>query len=162
MLTLVRFLGIIVGDLITNYDDEHWKLYKLLRSIVDIILSPRITRSYALELQELIEKLNSLYLKFYTNLKPKFHLMVHYARCMLMTGPLVNFWTMRFESRHRPLKAVVTAISCNINLLVSIAIKETLKMCYMFQNVSFTRLALLARLIRIVDTKGQVEFIIRT
>lgn len=134
MITLVRFLGIIIGDLIKNHDDDYWLLFKLLRSIVDIILSPRITKSHALELRELVEKLLETYRGFFGALKPKFHIMVHYATCMLKTGPLVNFWTMRFESRHRPLKAVVTAISSSTNLLVSIAMKESLKMCYMFHS----------------------------
>lgn len=133
MLTLLRFLGLMIGDLIEE-GDQYWALYKTLRSILDIILSPRVVRSYAIELKRLIENLLTLYHEFFGNLKPKFHNMVHYPTFMLINGPLVNFWTMRFESRHRPLKSVIVSISSSLNLLVSVAIRETLKMYSMFNN----------------------------
>ena len=38
---------------------------------------------------------------------------------------------MRFESRHRQLKANAQSTSCNINLLKTIATKQMLKMCHM-------------------------------
>lgn len=134
MLTLIRFFGIIIGDLIKDPDDEYWALYKILRKILDIILSPRVIKAYVIELEQLVKELCTLYLKTFGNLKPKFHILTHYATYMLKNGPLVNFWTMRCENRHRPLKAVVNCVSSSVNLLKSIATKETLKMCNMLHG----------------------------
>lgn len=134
MLALIRFLGLIIGDLIIDKNDKHWQLYKLLRQIIDIILSPRIVPTFAQDLELLVSELNGLYLELFGVLKPKFHHLVHYSRFLLLNGPIVNYWTMRFESRHRQLKAVATAISCNIDLLKTIAVKECLKMCHMMQT----------------------------
>lgn len=136
-LTLLRFLGLIIGDLIKNFDDDHWKLFILLRKITDIILSPRVTSDYVDELKILVKKLLSLYIKEVGELKPKFHYLTHYARFLMINGPLVNFWTIRFESRHRALKTVANVISCTIDLLTSIATKEAFKMFHMFQSFLF-------------------------
>lgn len=42
MACLVKYFGIIMGDLIDS-QDPYWKLYLYLRKIVDVIVSPRIT-----------------------------------------------------------------------------------------------------------------------
>lgn len=116
----IRFFGLIVGDLIKNLDDKVWKLFT------------RVDPSYEDELNSLVKKHNELFIGLFNNpLKPKFHYLVHYSRFLLINGPLSLYWVIRFESRHRQLKAVATSISCNINLIVSIATKQTLKMCSM-------------------------------
>lgn len=125
----------MIGDLIKDHDNEYWASYKVLRKIVDIILSPRVIETYALELGKLVEELNTFYIKKFGKLKPKFHILTHYPTFMLINGPLVNFWTMRCESRHRPLKTVVNCVSSSINLLRTITTKETLKMCNMLPGL---------------------------
>lgn len=44
---------------------------------------------------------------------------------------------MRFESRHRQLKAAAVSISSTLNLLVSIAVKQTLQMFHMIHSFIF-------------------------
>lgn len=134
MLTLVRFFGLMIGDLIKNRDDESWLLYKYASQILDILLTPHVDPANVSVLATLVKKMNSLYLRLFGDLKPKFHYLVHYARYLLINGPLVNYWTMRCESRHRKLKSAAVAISCNINLLISIATKQTLAMCNMLHG----------------------------
>ena len=75
MLCLTRYFGLVMADLIPE-TDEHWQVYKYLRQILDIVISPRIIRNDAKVLQTLIEQHNSLYLNYVFNfgpLKPKFH-----------------------------------------------------------------------------------------
>lgn len=134
MLVLLRYFGLIIGKVIDDYEDPHWQLYLYLRQILDIVMSPRVIPAYVIELDDLVEKLNSTYIKLYGKLKPKFHLMIHYGQFLLVNGPLVFYWSMRFESRHRQLKSVATAISCKVNSLVSIAVRETIKMCSMINS----------------------------
>ena len=102
MFNLVRYFGLIIGDKITE-GDKYWKMYKLLRQILDIISSPRIVRSDAKTLTNLIQDLNQNYINLIGALKPKFHHLVHYPR-VLLQNELINFWCMRYESRHRELK----------------------------------------------------------
>lgn len=134
MLTLIRFLGLMIGPLIKNQDDESWQLYKYAREILDIIMCPFVDPDVVSILKSRIKELNRLYKKLFGPLRPKFHYLVHYPRYLLINGPLVNYWTMRFESRHRQLKSTIVSISCNINLLVSTAIKQTLAMCKMIHS----------------------------
>lgn len=137
MLCLVRYFGLMVGHCILDERDEHWQLYKYLRRIIDIVTSPRIiVDSDASDLQELIHKHHTLYIKLYGNLKPKFHILLHYPRLLLQNGPVIHFWSMRFESNHSKIKANAQSSSNNKNLLVSVAIKQTLKMCEMMHNLS--------------------------
>ena len=134
MLCLVRYFGLIVADMIPE-DDEYWKLFKYLRKIVDIITSPRIIREQITYLEKLIEAHHKLFLKLQGRLKPKFHHLLHYPRILLNNGPSIHFWCMRFESRHRLIKAVALASSCTKNLLVTIATKEMLRMCEMINSM---------------------------
>lgn len=120
MLCLVRYFGLIVGHFIPE-NDEHWELYKILRQIIDIVTSPRIVPSDAKGLKNLIQNLNQIYQNLYDKLKPKFHHLIHYPRILLANGPCINFWSMRFESRHRQLKANAQSTSCSKNLLITIA-----------------------------------------
>ncbi|XP_051164464.1 uncharacterized protein LOC127283553 [Leptopilina boulardi] len=136
MLNLVRYFGVIVGDLISE-NDCHWELYTCLRQIFDILLSPRTIRSDAKILKNLIENHNKLYKKFYGKLKPKFHSLFHYPRFLLQYGPIVNLWGLRFESYYQPIKQISLSTSYNENLLKTIATKETLKMCETMHSIEF-------------------------
>lgn len=133
MLFLTRYLGVVIGDKIPR-DDQHWKMYICLRQIVDILMSPRIANTYITTLRQLIEDLNSTYLNFYKALKSKFHFLIHYPTIMDIFGPCVHYWTMRYESRHRDVKANAVASNCNVNLLKSIAIKQALQMTKTFDT----------------------------
>lgn len=150
MLCLIKYFGIIMGDLIDE-DDPHWKLYLYLRKIVDIIFSPRITTKLAEELSDVIEKHNSLYISLFGCLKPKLHLLVHYARISIEFGPLLFLACMRLEAKHKEFKAVVTATSCSKNLLKTIAIKQILKMCTTINELANERHLILGS----VDVKAQ-------
>ena len=56
---------------------------------------------------------------------------------MAWMGPCVNFWCMRFESRHRHLKSNAQGTCSSKNLLKTIAIKQVLKMCHMIHTFEF-------------------------
>ena len=136
MLTLMRFLGIIIGDVIPP-SDNRWNLYKYCRQILDILMSPRVVRGHAALLKNLIENLNKLYLEIYGKLKPKFHFLVHYPRIMMLNGPIIKFWSMRFESYHQIVKSNANTSSNTINLLKTIATKQALKLCEIIHCLKF-------------------------
>ena len=70
MLCLVRYLGLMIGDLVPA-ENEYWKLYICLRQILGCLYLPRMNICQAAELQKLIEKHNRLYLTSFGKLKPK-------------------------------------------------------------------------------------------
>lgn len=76
-----------------------------------ILMSPRISRVDKKNLTHLVKNLLDSFAKFYGKLKPTFHFLTYYAKILLNNGPVIKFWSMRYESYHRSLK--VTAISSN-------------------------------------------------
>ena len=133
MLRLVRYLGLMIGDLIPE-DDQHWQLYLYLRQIIDIVTSPRLISSDIKVLNNSITLHNQLYIKFFGALKPKFHNLVHYPTVLENNGPRILYWPMRYESRHRQLKENAHSSKCNINLLVTIATKQLLQLAQLFNS----------------------------
>ncbi|KAJ8672078.1 hypothetical protein QAD02_003337 [Eretmocerus hayati] len=136
MLNFVRYFGLIMGDRIPT-EDKHYQSYLYVRRILDILMSPRIVRADARILQDLVTELNRLFIDLYGKLKPKLHFLIHYARLILELGPVVNFWAMRFESNHRPIKAVAESTHSTTNLLKTIATKMSLEMCQMMHSLRF-------------------------
>lgn len=138
MLCLVRYFGFIVGDLV-KANDKHWQLFKHLRQIIDILTSPRVVRSDASRLRDSVKDMIKLYLQLGGKIKPKFHHLIHYPRILLDNGPIMNFWSMRYESLHRLLKAAALSSSNTRNLLHTMAIKQMLKTCQMIHSLEFEK-----------------------
>lgn len=136
MLSFVLNTGLILGDLITNFDDKYWELYILLRKILLITLQDSVTDSTADLLENLINEHHMLYIDLFDEtLKPKHHLMLHYPRIMKIVGPLRSLWSMRFEAKHRPLKQYARTITSRVNLCYSIAVKQQLILCDLFAKM---------------------------
>lgn len=110
MLCFVKFLGLLIGDLIPE-NDTFWQLYILLRRIIDILLSRTSTRDDTLLINNLIYEHNKLYIELSGNkLKPKYHHLLHYAMVLEMSGPFIHYSSMRFEAKHKDLKKLATLI----------------------------------------------------
>ncbi|KAL7298938.1 hypothetical protein TKK_0008039 [Trichogramma kaykai] len=125
---LTRYLPVMMGDLVEE-DDEHWNLLILLRKIYAILTCHFVRRDIIDYLKQLISEHHELYIELFGDLKPKYHFLLHYPRLLLLLGPCVNFSTMRFESRHRQIKSVVTSTSSRVNTLKTIGVKEQLHLC---------------------------------
>jgi len=128
MLCLVRYFGLIVGELIP-LETEIWKLYLYLRKIIDICCARVLQPECATLLDNLISEHNRLYLKFSNSLlKPKFHILTHYGRLLLQNGPINLTSSLRFEAKHKVLKAYSNSIPCRINLGHTLSHKLQLQM----------------------------------
>lgn len=80
MSCLVRNFKFMVGDSVPE-NDSIWGFYLILLQITEILTSPSISQSLIQLLITLIEEHHSLYISlFQTNLKPKFHFLIHYPR----------------------------------------------------------------------------------
>lgn len=129
LLCLTRYLGLMIGDLVSP-ELEAWKLYLYLRKIIGIISSPKIERGQIYILEELIQKHHTLYIKLFDHLKPKMHILTHYPRLISLLGPLVHFSTLKFERENKNLKEMAASTKSNINLPLTILKRHQLKFCF--------------------------------
>lgn len=153
VLSLVRYFGLIIGDLIPEENDDY-QLYITLRKVIDILLSPRVIREDAIYLKELIDDLNRKYIELFGKLKPKQHFLTHYPRIMLKDGPPMQFWAMRFEAKHKPIKDIATSQNSSMNLLKTVALKQALIMCSMMHSLEFEKSIVLGSIRKGIDSKS--------
>jgi len=97
---LVRNFGLIVGELIPK-SSKNWKLYILLRKIIDLCCARSLQPECSQLLDSLVTEHNRLYMELSNKtLKPKFHLLTHYGRLLLKNGPIKLTSSIRFEAKH--------------------------------------------------------------
>ncbi|CAI6356683.1 unnamed protein product [Macrosiphum euphorbiae] len=130
MLCFVRYFGLIVGELVP-LKTEIWKLYIHLRKIIDLCCARVFQPECAHLLDALVSEHNRLYLNFSNGtLKPKFHILTHYGRLLLKNGPISLTSSLRFESKHKVLKAYANAIPNRINFGHTLSHKLQLQMVH--------------------------------
>ena len=128
---LLRLLPLMIGDLVPE-GNKHWELLLSLLSCMELIFSPELTQGAIISLKNLIHDHHCLYLELYPDrhLKPKHHFMVHYASTIRTLGPVVHFWSMRFEAKHSFFKQV-SHVNCNFrNICKTQAYRHQIMMCY--------------------------------
>lgn len=136
MWCFVRCFGLMMGDLVPM-ESEFWKLYILLKKVLDLITTRSMGPGCPHLLKMLISEHHSLYLELTkTNLKPKFQHLIHYPYIMKQVGPLINIWSMRFEAKHKESKIAARAISSRKNICYTLMLKSQLKMSYKFTQIS--------------------------
>jgi len=136
MLCLVRYFTLIVGELVP-IETPVWKLYIALRKIVDICCAKTIQSECSHLLDQIVAEHNRLYLLLSgSNLKPKFHMLTHYGRLLIKNGPLILTSCIRFEAKHKILKAFANSIPCRINLGHTLANKIQLQMASRYLTMS--------------------------
>lgn len=129
----VRYLGLMIGDLVPE-GNEYWQLYLKLIEILDLVTTHSVWREYADYLTTLIAEHHEIYINvFRKTLKPKFHLVLHLVRILLLIGPLINVWCMRLEGKHRPVvKIPAHSTSSRVNVPLTIAKRYCLSLAAMF------------------------------
>jgi len=68
------------------------------------------------------------------SLKAKAHLLTHYDLCMKNCGPVRNMACLRYEAKHKSLKAAATATTCRKSLPLTVAIKHQLNLSFRFKS----------------------------
>ena len=131
MWCLVRYLPLIIGDKVPE-GHEYFEVILLLLECMDFIFSTEITTEETYFSKQLIKDHHEHFLEIFPerSLKPKHHFMTHYPYQMRMLGPLVHFWTMRFEAMHRFFKRL-GHIVCNYrNILKTLCQRQQMFRCY--------------------------------
>lgn len=134
--TLFRLLPILIGDLVET-DDEMWKLYLLLKSIVELMCAPALTTDQIEVMRVLIDDYMGKRKVLGNKYKPKHHFFSHYPDLYLMFGPLIFMWTLAFEHRHQFFKRVSKICRNFINLAHLLAYKFQLLQAYLSMGPLF-------------------------
>ncbi len=139
MLSFVKNLGMMIGDLIPEDFSTYWEIYKNLKKILDIIrcsiFHPNLTHYFQSIIEEYLTNLKDVFPE--VNLKPKHHYLLHYPRIMSMVGPLWKTSSMRYESKHRIGKMTSRVALCRINVCHTIAVKNQLQLNYHLLSKNF-------------------------
>jgi len=148
---MVKCMTFIFGD---KYESNNpkWNLFLILLDILDIILSPCVSESTLPYLQSLIEDHHQLYRALtYRALRPKHHHVLPYPEAIRQIGPLLYFWTMRLEARHKFFKNVARIGSNFKNIAKSVSNRNQLLLSYKFLlNTAFDQFE--------VHATGKVHF----
>lgn len=136
-LRFIKYFGFIIARKVDKKKDVLWDMYSHLRSIVCLATSPRYHEGHVQMLKENIKPFLELYLLMFGNLKFKFHNITHLVRALLENGPLINFWCMRYEAKHRILKLTAVSTNSRRNLLKTISTKSQLELAYLRFTESF-------------------------
>ncbi|XP_071843985.1 uncharacterized protein [Apostichopus japonicus] len=99
---LMKLFPILFGQEVCDPSDIVWKLFLLLREIVQYVCAPQITFNEIGYLRVLIEEYLDGRKSVFpcVNLRPKHHFLSHYPELIVKLGPLIRLWTLRFESKH--------------------------------------------------------------
>lgn len=135
MFCLVKYLPIMVEDFVPE-ELPAWKWFLLMRKLLDILLSKSIQIETVLEVEDLVTLYLEMRLQLFPleTLKPKHHYLVHYASALLVVGPLVNVWCMRFEANHRLSIAYARNCQSRVNIEMSLCIKHQMILAHYFMR----------------------------
>ncbi|XP_040074212.2 uncharacterized protein LOC8024264 [Ixodes scapularis] len=102
---LFRYLSFYVGECVPR-EQKVWGLYLLLRKIVYVIMSRRVTVEHIAYLERLILCFCVDFRETFPSVAVpcKLHFMIHYPKYRQMYGPLVRLWAMRYEWKHQYFK----------------------------------------------------------
>lgn len=123
----MRTLPLIIGHVIQE-DCLYWLLYKQLREILDIVMSPVLSIEVSYYIESIVNDHHNLFLELFPNknLTPKHHFMLHYGEAIRRCGPLRHLWCMRFESKHQMAKKVGDLSNNFRNIAVTVATQYSL------------------------------------
>lgn len=123
MWLLLRILPLLIGDLVPR-EDLHWLCFLKLMCICDIATTTSVSEDTIAYFELVIEEYLTTFCSIYGSdrIIPKMHFIVHYPRQMMLFGPLVHSWTMRYEAKLRIIKRA--ARMSNFNKICQSAVKR--------------------------------------
>lgn len=125
--TLIRLLPFIIGQTIP-LNDPAWPLLMSLKDIIELVVAPVHNEESIAYLDANISEHRHRFQEVFTNevLIPKHHFFEHYSALIKSSGPVIAFWTMRFETKHSQFKHIVRHSGNFKNILLSLATKHQL------------------------------------
>ena len=133
MWMLLGVLPLVLYDIIDERD-KPFEVFELLMKISSLLLAPVIS----CESVSLLQRMTAQFLTdfkdvFNKQMTPKMHYLVHCSRLILLCGPLVRPWNMRFEAKHKDFKRIAKNSSFK-NITLSLAKSEQRSMMAKFAD----------------------------
>ena len=120
MWELSRILPLVLEG-ITDEDSPHWRCFMSLLEIMGICFSMKISYTAVLNLKRIIKEHLIVFKDTYrARILPKQHYLVHLPSQIMMFGPLIRTWCMRFEAKHAYFKDVARRLKNFKNLPFSL------------------------------------------
>ncbi|KAL1458020.1 hypothetical protein WDU94_008196 [Cyamophila willieti] len=137
MRNLVTYFGVMIGSEVP-IGDSNWELFLLLRQILDKLVSPRVFLHTVLILEHLISDFIKTFCRITgSNVKPKFHFLIHYPKMLEKFGSAIQTSTFRFEAKHQISKIAARGSKNRKNITYTLVTRNQLTLNYKFlQNES--------------------------
>jgi len=131
---LFRILPFLIGSYVAQ-NDKHWKLFLILRELVDIVFAPSLTFDIFHYLELLINEFFECFrILFPQSFTPKLHYMVHYPNLIRKFGPLRAMWCLRFEGKHQYFKKLAGVV-CNFkNICLTLGHRHQMRQCWQLSS----------------------------
>jgi len=117
----------LIGSCIPE-DDIVWRFYLLAMEVVDLCCCTRLSCDALIDLEVSLQVLLHEFKTVHPNciVIPKMHFLLLYPYLMKQVGPLSQFSCMRFESKHKFMKNIVTQRNNYKNVPYTIALNHQL------------------------------------
>jgi len=122
---LLRLLPLMIGHRVPLADSK-WEVLLLLLDVHDIAMSLVLTVKDTVLLDDAVFDFVEKFCSIFPNekIKPKMHFLTHYGEQCRAYGPLLNYWSFRFESKHSYFKDLASRLKCRKNILKTFATKH--------------------------------------
>jgi hypothetical protein len=134
-LCLFKLFPIIFYDIIDHLPS--FIVYKILREILDLVLSYPFRKQWLPVLGELCHTFHQTMLRHFPNkIVPKVHFVCEYQHIINDFGPAIRQWCFRYESCHAYFKKLTMRTNNFKNIPKMLVTRYRLKQCFKFGHLS--------------------------
>lgn len=164
--SFIRFLPLILSDILPEHaETEIFMTMMLLRTVVEYVVAPKIALGQIAYMKILIEEYLERRRRLFPEvpLRPKHHYLTHYPSLTLKFGPLIRFWTMRFESKHQYFKRCIRSSKNFVNVAKMLATRHQTLQSYFSAGPRFpTEYSINSTAMNVNSLSGEAQILIRS
>jgi len=134
----LRLLPAMIGNRIPVADCK-WEVLLLLLDVHDAVMSPVMSKADTMILDDKVQSFIESFCNEFPDesFKPKMHYLLHYGNHCRSFGPMINYWSFRFEGKHSYFKDIANRMKCRKNILKSLAKKHQYKHSWHLQSTAY-------------------------
>ena len=147
ILNHLRHFGFILDKLNPSEEmlsDSSLDLFEKLSMIADYLSAPKLRNFEIATLEETVisylnlrKEIAEEFPNIFNRPKPKHHYLTHFPGSIKKYGPASNYWTARFESKHRVCKSLCNSSKNFKNITKTLAERQQLRQCSTFYHGMF-------------------------
>ena len=135
MWCLARLLPLMIGEFVPE-DDERWKLFLTLLTIIDYVFAPRTNQQVVSYLAVLIKDHHEEFKRLYPNspITPKLHNMIHIPEW------IERYYIVHVDDETSSVCSITYPVRVLIHALVGVALWYDIGVCDMKRNITISRI----------------------